>query len=760
MPTTLDYASIAAVANGVTPIPFSFQGLSATEVGVARNGVEQVGGFTVVMNADGTGTITPTSSWGTDAIVIFSKPSFSNQTNFGRFVAWYPDQLVPPIDRLARMLIAVQDGIGFDRAYHSSERAGGYAAWDAGGKLYKASGTGNDAALRTDLAAITGAALVGVGGSSTIGDIIRVNAAKYGFRPGRTAAQNLTALTDAITANGGGAHPVVIDVPPATYAMDALAINAANIWIDAHGSTFTEGGRISTSPTASGFRLKNARFYLDTNQAILTVNSSGGGLQNVDLVKFGAGDGYMAMTEQSSDNVFTGLRFTGGNGMFIEAERTLLSDIHGVGRVAGGDDFLVLKARNRRTGDINVVGVSAKNYSNGLAIGSEVGTLGAASASRAGRVENVCVRAMVLTECTYGVYAKPGAVDAGASYDWRDGLFRGFDIEIKITDATGAKMARAAVFSPARNALIEQGRVKVIGEGRFAATGDTECWAHVFMPDSTGWVAGGAGGIIRDVYLDVAGFDIYGGVDTAGPTPGNPPMHGVFVEKQAAGVGTVERIRIKARIDGTKSGGIVIGPGLANAVLIEQLLGRNLCNNPPSTSGGIHAESVASAPGENEIHMANTASNPVYDSGGNNLIGRHITVDLDAPAGTDNTLLRRLPHDTWLRSKVTGVSKDAVGASGSAYLSIELRAVNGLNYDGTAQDGNPLTTFTTAATAITAFVPFDFPAMPVNAGAGSAFADRFLKANSVLRFLKTNVGGGQSFVGSIDLHYVQIGPRV
>jgi len=617
-----------------------------------------------------------------------------------------------------------------------------------------------DLALRSDLAQPTGPALVGLGNGSTLSDVIRINAASYGFRPGRTAAQNLTALTNAIGAAGGGAHPLVIDIPPATYNWGDLGVAAANVWIDAHGSTFLPdpgSTPLSVAPSATGFKMKNGRFYVDTANAIITLNSSGGGLKDIDLVKYGTGDGYMMVTEGGvTDNVYDGLTLSGGNGIFIEGERLLFNNIHGVGRAAGGDDFLVLKARNRRTGDINIGTVCAKNYANGVAMGGEVGTLGAASAGRAGRVENVKIGMMELSECQYGIYFKPGAVDAGTAYDWRDGLIRGVDATIKIADGSGNKMRRGVVISPARNALVEFPKINLVGEGRFANSADDECWAQIYLPDSTGWVGGGAGGIVRDVELDIVGDDIYDGVDNDGSHPGYPPLYGVSVVKQSAGVGTVDRIRVRARINGTKGAGVQVSAGCDNAVHLERLIGRNLAVNPPATTGGIHAESIMRAPGENEISMANSGSKPVYVAGTGDVIGKRITVDLNTAAGVDQTLLRQLPHDAWLR-KVSGVPKDTVGASGTVYLSIELRAVNGLTYDGSAQNGNPLTTFTTQGTALTAFTPFDFPAMPVNLGGGASFVDRFLRAGAVLRVVKTNTGGGQAYVGSVDIHYVQIG---
>jgi hypothetical protein len=651
-----------------------------------------------------------------------------------------------------------------DKILPTGSLAGKFLAFDGSGNPVAASGTGTDEGLRTDLAAATGSQLLGLGNGSSLADIIRVNAAEYGFRPSQTAAQNLTALTDAITANDGGANPVVIDIPPATYAMDLLSIDAANIWINAHGSTFTEGARISVGPTATNFRLKGARFYVDTAQSILTINADNSIVDDVWLEKFGTGDGYMMMTEGTEQMRFQGITFRGGNGFFIESQRVLIADIHGVGRAAGGDDFLVIKARNQRSGDIRIASVYAENYSNGLAFGSEIGTLGGGvSATRPGRVENVLFD-LLCKNCSYGVFIKPGAIDnpaTPAAYDWEDGLVAGIKGSVKIGDPSGTKLARGLVISPARNALVDDFDIEIQGEGRFSATADTECWAHVFFPDSTAYTAGGTGpgGIIGNGRIKVRGKDIYAGVDNSGPTPGNPPLYGLLVEKQNAAVGALSgTLRVDAYIDGTKAAGIYVAN--TNGVILERLIGRSLTNNPGTSLGGITADNCTiRAPGENDVQMANTTYKPVHLIGTGDVVGKRLTVDFDSPAGAalTQTRFRQLPHAAWLR-KVSGVPKDTVGVGGTDYFTIELRALAGLQYDGTALDSNALTTFGTNVTATTAITPFNFPAMPANIGAGTAFDDRFLSADATLRFLKTNGGAGQPYVGPVDLHYVQLGP--
>jgi hypothetical protein len=109
MTTVTTTAETSATANGLTPIPFTFQALSATEVGVTRAGVvASPSTYTVTLNGDGTGTVTPLTDWGTDAVVVYSDPNYEQLADFQRFTAFYPDQFVPPLDRLARSIIALK----------------------------------------------------------------------------------------------------------------------------------------------------------------------------------------------------------------------------------------------------------------------------------------------------------------------------------------------------------------------------------------------------------------------------------------------------------------------------------------------------------------------------------------------------------------------------------------------------------------------------------------------------------------------------
>lgn len=97
------------IASGTAPLPFTFQAISASEIEVTRNDVVALPAtYTVALNGDGTGTITPTSSWESDEVWITSKPNYQQQSNFERGVPVYPDALNPILDRWARTMLALR----------------------------------------------------------------------------------------------------------------------------------------------------------------------------------------------------------------------------------------------------------------------------------------------------------------------------------------------------------------------------------------------------------------------------------------------------------------------------------------------------------------------------------------------------------------------------------------------------------------------------------------------------------------------------
>lgn len=113
MTTTVTTASSGPlIANGTAPIPFTFQALSSDEIRVTLNGFEvSPATYIVTLNDDGTGSITPTASWGTGEVYIYSDPDYQQNTIFARHGAWYPDLLNLPLNRLARSIIALKEWV-------------------------------------------------------------------------------------------------------------------------------------------------------------------------------------------------------------------------------------------------------------------------------------------------------------------------------------------------------------------------------------------------------------------------------------------------------------------------------------------------------------------------------------------------------------------------------------------------------------------------------------------------------------------------
>lgn len=116
MTTTVNsYQSGPLTASGTTPLPFAFQAVNATSIEVLRNGVVvSPSTYTVALNPNGTGTVTPLATWGTDQVYIRSAPDFRQPYTFSRFTPLFPDQIVPPLDAMMRTIIGLRGYV--DRA--------------------------------------------------------------------------------------------------------------------------------------------------------------------------------------------------------------------------------------------------------------------------------------------------------------------------------------------------------------------------------------------------------------------------------------------------------------------------------------------------------------------------------------------------------------------------------------------------------------------------------------------------------------------
>jgi hypothetical protein len=298
--TTTEAFTGPLIANGLSAIPFDFQAISDNEVGVLRNGVEEFG-FTVTLNGDGTGYVLPTLSWSSDVIYVYSKPNFKQTTNFERFAPLYPDQFVPPLDRLARTAIVLKEQLdrtlrvplGEEAAELPTGGAGQFIVRTAEGFAYS-SGAGSDAALRIDLAAAGGDVLI-AHDDKTVGALLT------GLRRGDGPVLLVSAgQSNAVGSNTGGPNPA----SPRVKTWDAdLGIWGGSNYLAAPWS----GGAPDGNGGNNNFTLAAAHRIADeTGRKVYIVHDAVGGTSIDAWVATGtASPRYAALKEKIEDALAT-----------------------------------------------------------------------------------------------------------------------------------------------------------------------------------------------------------------------------------------------------------------------------------------------------------------------------------------------------------------------------------------------------------------------------------------------------------------------
>ena len=253
-------------ASGVTAIPFTFPAISASEIAVTRDGVLVAKTtFTVTLNADGTGSITPTSSWGSDSVTITSAPDFTQPVSFARYGAFYPDQITPPLDRLARTLNSLRDNTARSIAAIPAGSPGAAGSTILSGTTAPGSGVGSNGDYYFDTVAKylygpkaagawpAGTSLAGANGTGTPGVNGGIgssagNAALFSAAAGMTIGAGITSFRTAgysVAGKGGG-----------EYVYDPL-VNAAFVTAYPRAAFLAADGR--------GFRLAG-RYFLQVEQ--------------------------------------------------------------------------------------------------------------------------------------------------------------------------------------------------------------------------------------------------------------------------------------------------------------------------------------------------------------------------------------------------------------------------------------------------------------------------------------------------------------
>lgn len=166
------------LANGVTVVfPFGFKAMSATEVGVLIRDADGNDSFpdsdeySVTVNATNGGSVQFFLAPVAGSIFIFSDPEFTQDVTFASGQPYLPSVVNKVNDRDVVRQLHLRDRM--DRGIEApigealaplpvaDQRAGKFLGFDAEGNPVPLSGTGSDAALRTDLAGVGGSELIG-----------------------------------------------------------------------------------------------------------------------------------------------------------------------------------------------------------------------------------------------------------------------------------------------------------------------------------------------------------------------------------------------------------------------------------------------------------------------------------------------------------------------------------------------------------------------------------------------------------------------
>lgn len=280
--------------NGLTTqFPFDFKAVAADEVSVIRvasDGTIAIlpdADFAVVIAADGEGgTVTMATAPANDGrpLFVISEPSFEQQILFEDEGPFNSAVLNPLADRGAVRDIWLRGQVQRSMRVPFGEdgpvlptkgtRAGRFAAFDAGGDFYPASGTGADAALRVDLAA-NGGPLVAVKTPAAPGIVTKLGDALPDINLGRffgirsdntgddTAALDLA--SQAIQAAGGG---VLRLAPGGRTRLAGGGILRPGVKLDGQGGTLfcpLAGGNASGIRMRSLSRVENCWIDVDSS---------------------------------------------------------------------------------------------------------------------------------------------------------------------------------------------------------------------------------------------------------------------------------------------------------------------------------------------------------------------------------------------------------------------------------------------------------------------------------------------------------------
>ena len=266
-------------------------------------------------------------------------------------------------------------------------------------------------------------------------------------------------------------------------------------------------------------------------------------------------------------------RTEGSNGFQLESSDSAFLFNRLKARSSGGDDAIAIKAVEKVTENIRIVGNSFENHAYFCSIGSQVGIIGTDDPTYSTGVHNVVVEGNTGTACTGILFIKPGAIggDPGSGYDYRDGTVRGVVCSNNVLrDPTGAKFERGVALTPSRGARIidVKGSGNVI-EGRTSGSsgnlvGALDC---SIVRNSTD---GSAAPLIEDVDLEIAYRDLHDGTANSESVPGFPAEHIAKFELIDTSYGSMRNVALDVAGNGCAYSGVFVGENLDDAVTIRR----------------------------------------------------------------------------------------------------------------------------------------------------------------------------------------------
>lgn len=373
-----------------------------------------------------------------------------------------------------------------------------------------------------------------------------------------------------LAAAGGGTLRIAAKLFP--FAGEALL--ASNVTLLARGATF-QGPRCRfTIPRGSRNVTIDGLKLIETSGSasafLLNCGGSGCSFRNMHLEKRPSAGGYIAYCQQyTANNIFENFSFAGSNGVFMGGSGHRV--IGGWAESSGSDDCWVLKSTVGPCEDIRISGFRARGFAALISIGSEIGRNAAVRTSQPLFVRNVLVENCVAEACTYLAYIKPGGVEGGPAYDYRDGLVEDVVLSnCRCEDPAGLKFRNAVYVSPGRGATVRRlaiNNLSVRARGRAPATQTVGAvYLHTLQANPSY-----RGSTIEDVAITrLRCIDPFGGAASGPGRPGVPIHIPIAVEKQKAGAGRIGRVEIiDAITEGCARNAVYVGPNVTGPIQIQ-----------------------------------------------------------------------------------------------------------------------------------------------------------------------------------------------